>query len=161
MKKDILNIKSTLPTIKKTYSNLDVFGNTFGRYFDYKRETAMIEHETQKVEQQAKVIIKQIESNLKNSLDINQKNFKKEIKRLRIIAKTLDNSSKNQKAILNHIVELTNMLRDNSIPKDIKEHIPNLIAMAHQQLNDERASSMQNINAMSDFDPDRKLLGGK
>ncbi len=159
MKKEILNLKSTLPTVDDTYSNVDVLGNTFGRYFDYKKETALINHETQKVEQQAKVMNKQIEANLKLSLDENNKKLKKEMKHLKVIAKFLDKSSKNQKKILDHIVELTSILRDPEVQKDIKEYIPNLIAMAHQQLNDERASSMQNINAMGDFDLNRKLIG--
>ena len=38
MKKDIININSTLPTINKTYSSFDILGKTVGRYFDYKGE---------------------------------------------------------------------------------------------------------------------------
>jgi len=160
MKKDILNIKSTLPTIDKSYSILNPIDATIGRYFDYKKETAMIKHATVKLKEQSKIIIKKIDAELKVSMDKNKKDFQKEMFRLKSIAKDLANSSKNQKAILNHIEVLTNMLKNPDIELSVKEQIPQLIAMAHQQLNDERDNSMQKLNMMSDFDPNQKLIKG-
>ena len=156
MKQDILDLKTTLPIVNKFYSPLDTFGNTVGRYFDYKRETAMIKYETRKVKEQAKVVIEQIDAELKKSLDTNSKDFKKEMVRLRSIAKTLESSSTSQKMILKNIAELTKMLTNPDVPK---EDILNMIAMAHQQLNDERNSSMQKLNLMGNFDPNQKEIG--
>ncbi len=148
MKKDIINLKTTLPTVNKTYFPLNAFGKTVGRYFDYKKETAMIKYETQKVKEQSKVAIKQIDAELKKSLDANSKNFKKEMVYLKNIAKTLENSSSSQKMILKNIAELTKMLTNPDMPK---EDILNMIVMAHQQLNDERNSSMEKLNLMGNF----------
>jgi alcohol dehydrogenase YqhD (iron-dependent ADH family) len=36
----------SLPSVDITYGVLDFIGNTVGRYFDYKRDTAIIKHET-------------------------------------------------------------------------------------------------------------------
>ncbi len=154
MKKDILDLKTTLPTVNKTYFPLDTLGNTIGRYFDYKKETAIIKYETQKVKEQAKVAIKQIDAELRKSLDANSKNFKKEMVYLKSIAKTLENSSSSQKMILENIAELTKMLTNPNMPK---EHILNMIVMAHQQLNDERNSSMEKLNLMGNFN--QKKIG--
>ena len=156
MKKDIINLKTTLPTVNKTYFPLDTFGKTVGRYFDYKKETAMIKYETQKVKEQSKVAIKQIDAELKKSLDANSKNFKNKMVYLKNIAKTLESSSTNQKMILENIAELTKMLTNPDMPK---EYILNMIVMAHQQLNNERNSSMQNINIMGNFDQNQKKIG--
>ena len=92
MKKDIVNLKTTIPTINKTYNSFNIVGQTVGRYFDYKRETKLIEHETQKVKEQTKIIVKQIDLELKKSLDNNDKNFKKEMCRLENIAKSLNDN---------------------------------------------------------------------
>lgn len=159
MKKSI--IKTTLPTASKTYDSLDIVGQTFGRYFDYKRETAMIKYETQKVKKQAQIIVKQIDAELKKSLDSNDKSFRGEMFRLKAIAKDLKDGSKKQKLILKHISELTGMLSDSAVLSSVKEQIPQLIAMAHQQLNDERNSGMQKLNLMSSFDPNQKSIKGE
>jgi len=161
MKKDILNIKTTLPTVNKTYSVFNPINATIGRYIDYKRETVMIKHATMKLKEQSKIIIKKIDAELKISIDRNNKDFKKEMFRLKSIAKELANGSKNQKMILNHIDNLTKMLNNQSIELSIKETIPQLITMAHQQLNDERNSHMQKLDMMSNFNPNQKQIKGE
>jgi len=158
MNRDILNVTSNLPSLDKTYAPLDVWGNTVGRYFDYKKETAMIEHATVKLKEQTKVILKQIDSELKKELDRNDKQFKQEMFRLQTIACELDSGSLVKESILKNISELVDKLGDETLPDKVKEQIPQLIAMAHQQLNDERQSGMQNLRLMQGFDPSRKLI---
>ena len=158
MNKDILNISNTLPSLDKAYAPLDVWGNTVGRYFDYKKETAMIEHATVKIKEQTKVILKQIDSELKKELDRNDKNFKKEMFRLQTIASELSSGATTRDEILKNISELTQQLADSTMSVSVKEQIPQLIAMAHQQLNDERQSSMQKLSLMQGFDSNQKLI---
>jgi len=158
--KGILDIKSTLPSLDTVYSPLDFVGNTVGRYFDYKKETAMINHETQKIKSQTKIILKQIDAELQISLDSNDKNFKQEMFRLGVIAKELNESSKSKNEMFNHLSELTQKLGNPNIPMHIQEQIPQLIAMVHQQLIDERDVSMQKLNFMSEFNPNQKLIKG-
>jgi len=152
--------KATLPTVP-VYNTLDIVGNTFGRYFDYKRDIKRIEHETQKVKSQAKIIVKQIDTKLKKSLDRNDKNFKKEMFRLQTIAKSLESNANNKNEILQNIAELTEKLSDKSMPLSVKETIPQLIMMAHNSLAEERGESLQKLNLMQGFDPDTKLIGGE
>jgi len=158
MNKDILNINSNLPSLDKVYAPLDAWGNTVGRYFDYKKETAMIEQATVKIKEQTKVILKQIDSELKRELDRNDKQFKQEIFRLQTIAKELSSGATTRDKILENISELTQQLADSTISVSVKEQIPQLIAMFHQQLNDERQSSMEKLSWMQGFDPNRKLI---
>ena len=162
MKKDILNLStSSFPTTSGGYDALDIVGNTVGRYFDYKRETQVIEYETQKLKENTQVILSEIDSRLELSLDENSKNFKKEMYRLSTIAKELKQGLRNQKNIFKHIRELTNMLSRSDISLESKEQIPKLIAMAHQQLNDEAQRSMQKLDLMSSFESNQKLIGGE
>ena len=158
MNRDILNLNSTLPSLDASYAPLDVWGNTVGRYFDYKKETAMIEHATVKIKEQTKVILKQIDSELKKELDRNDKNFKKEMFRLQTIASELSSGATTRDKILKNISELTQQLADSTMSVSVKEQIPKLIAMAHQQLNDERQSSMQKLSLMQGFDSNQKLI---
>jgi len=160
MNKDILNLNSTLPSLNKVYAPLDVWGNTVGRYFDYKKETAMIEHATVKIKEQTKVILKQIDSELQRELDRNDKSFKQEMLRLQTIANELNSGAVTRESICNHILELTRQLGDTAIPISVKESIPQLIAMAHQQLSDERKSSIDKLNLMSGFEPNQELIKG-
>ena len=158
MNRDILNISNTLPSLNNAYAPLDVWGNTVGRYFDYKKETAMIEHATVKLKEQTKVILKQIDSELQKELDRNDKQFKQEMFRLQTIACELDSGALVKESILKNISELVDKLGDETLPDKVKEQIPQLIAMAHQQLNDERQSGMQNLRLMQGFNPSRKLI---
>jgi|GEM_PF-1885210 len=161
MNRDIINLKSNLPSIDKVYAPLDAWGNTVGRYFDYKRETAMIDHATVKLKEQTKVILKQIDSELQKELDRNEKSFKKEMFRLQTIANELNKGSNTRDQIFDHISDLTKQLGDPNIPDSVKENLPQLIAIAHQQLSDERDSSMQKLNLMSGFDPNQKSIKGE
>ena len=158
MKKDILNISSTLLSLNKVYTPLDIWENTVGRYFDYKKETAMIEQATVKIKEQTKIILKQIDSELKKELDRNDKQFRKEMFRLQTIAKELSRGATTREQMVNHIAMLTKQLGDEKMPLELKEKIPQLIMATHQQLNDERQSSMQKLSLMQDFDSNQKLI---
>ena len=159
MKKAITTIKSSLPTVSKVYSPLDFVGNTVGRYFDYKRETAMIRHETKKVKEQAKIMGKQIDAELKKSLDINDKNFKKEMFRLETIANELKNDTKAKSKLLKQIDKYIEMLGDKSLSIEEKKSIPILIEQANQLLANESNQAIEKLNMMSHFDANTKLIG--
>ena len=158
MKKDILNISSTLPSLNKVYTPLDIWENTVGRYFDYKKETAMIEQATVKIKEQTKIILKQIDSELKKELDRNDKQFRKEMFRLQTIAKELSSGATTREQMVNHIAMLTKQLGDENIPLEVKVKIPELIMVTHQQLNNERQSSMEKLSWMQGFDSNQKLI---
>ena len=160
MNRDILNLNSNLPSLNKVYAPLDVWGNTVGRYFDYKKETAMIDHATVKLKEQTKVILKQIDSELQRELDRNSKSFEKEMFRLQTIANELKDGSLRKKEILNHISELTKSLGDENLALSVKEQIPHLIANAHVLLSSENQESVAKLNLMQNFNPNQKLIKG-
>jgi len=159
MKKDIVNLKTTIPTINKTYNSFNIVGQTVGRYFDYKRETKLIEQETQKVKSQTKIIVKQIDLELKKSLDKNNKNFKKEMSRLKIIAKSLNDNSYSKKKILKELSFLTKKLVKTT-DTNMQNIIVDLIKEAHNSLKEENQNSLEKLNSMQNFDPDTKLIKG-
>jgi len=161
MKKTLTTINSSLPSVSNSYAPLDFVGNTFGKYFDYKRETAMIEHETKKVKAQAKIVGKQIDAELKKSLDENDKNFKKEMRRLEEIGKELKNGAKAKAKLLKQIDKYINMLGDSSLPIEVKKNIPTLIELANQMLAKESDHAIEKLNMMSHFDSNTKLIGGE
>ena len=161
MKKDILNLKSTLPVMNKPYDSLDILGKTVGRYFDYKKETAMIEHETKKVKEQSKIILKKIDAELQVSLDNNDKSFQKEMFRLQSIAEDLKSNNRSKKEIFKNISKCMKMLESTTISDVIKETIPQLISEYHKALSEENSQSMQKLNLMQGFDPDTKLIEGE
>ncbi len=153
--------RTNLPSLDVTYGALDILGNTFGRYFDYKRDTAMIEHETKKVKQQAKVVVKKIDAELKKSLDVNEKSFQKEMKRLEIISVELKGGRVSKSKIMKQITKYTKMLTDANVPNEIKLQIPDLIKLAYFALEKENGESLKKLNLMSNFNPNTKLLGGE
>ena len=161
MQNEMMTITSKLPTVNKVYAPLDIVGKTVGRYFDYKRETTMIEHETIKVKKQTKIILAEIESRLTVSLDENKKNFQQEMYRLKTIAKELKNDSKNRDYYYRHIEELTKMLSNPDIPLSMKETIPSLMAMTHQAIGEENGLAMQKLNLMSSFKSNQILVEGE
>jgi len=141
--------KTTLPTVKTAYDSFDILGNTVGRYFDYKQNTKLIEHETEKVREQAKVMVKKIDAELTQSLDMNVKNFRKEMKRLQVISKELKSDAKSRSDILNNIKVYTKMLNDNSLEKKIKLMIPQMIRDAHDALKALNGQSIEKLNLMT------------
>ena len=161
MKKTLTTINSSLPSFSKVYAPLDFVGKSFGRYFDYKRETAMIEHEIQKVKSQSKIIGKQIDTQLKKSLDENDKNFKKEMLRLETIGRELKNGAKVKAKLLKHIDKYIKMLSDNSLSIEEKKSIPILIEQANQLLAQESDHAIKKLNMMSHFNSNTKLIEGE
>lgn len=151
--------KTTLPTVNVAYEVFDIFGNTFGRYFDYKRETKLIEHETQKVKAQAKVMVKQIDTELTKSLDTNNKNFQKEMQRLKVISKDLKGNAKAKSQIMKMIQGYTQQLSDPNMPMELKGMIPHLIQQAGLLLSQENEDAFKKLNLMSHFDSNAKLIG--
>ncbi len=75
----------------------------------------MIKYEIKKLHAQTSVLLKGIEAKLQESLDVNEKNYKQEIFRLKTIAKRLDSNSKNKKDILSDITLCTTALVDPNI----------------------------------------------
>jgi hypothetical protein len=143
--KDLSTIaKTTLPSVT-VYDTFDIVGNTFGRYFDYKRETKLIEHETQKVKSQAKIIVKKIDAELVKSLDVNEKSFKKEMQRLKTIAKELKRGTIDKHKIIKAMVKCSD-------PLVLKEY--------RLLLSDEHDAVLKKLNLMSNFESNTKLLGG-
>ncbi len=151
MNYNIDTFKNDMPSINSTYGALDIVGQTFGRYLDYQKETAMIEHATQKLKHQTKIILREIDSELTKSLDSNKKSFKLEMTRLKSIAQDIKSNSKNEREIISHIGELTKQLSNPNIPIEIKQNIPQLIALAHQSLAGILSKSGASIDAMSNF----------
>jgi len=160
--KNLPSLKTAnLPSLNSAYGALDIVGNTFGRYFDYKRDTEMIEHETEKVKQHAKVVVKKIGAELTKSLDVNEKSFKKEMKRLETIAKDLKGSRKSKSKIMKTITQYTKMLSDENVPSEVKLQIPELIKQAYMAMETENGGAIQRLNLMSNFEPNTKLIGGE
>lgn len=160
MKYDIETLKSNIPTVSRSYGTFDIVGQTFGRYWDYKKETAMIEHATEKLEYQTEIILKQIDSELIKSLDNNDKNFKIELKRLKVIVKNMKNNRKSEKAIMKHIENLTKQLSNPNIPIEVKQSIPSLIASAHQSLTVILSNNNASIDAMSNLKSNQNQIEG-
>jgi hypothetical protein len=145
--KDLPTLKTiSLPSVDVTYGALDIIGNTVGRYFDYKRDTAMIKHETEKVHAQAKIVVKKIDAELVKSLDNNEKSFKKEMKRLKTIAKELKRGSIDKSKIIEAMVQCSD-------PLALKEYRL-LLANEHDVV-------LKKLNLMSNFEPNNRLLGGQ
>jgi seryl-tRNA synthetase len=139
-------LKTTnLPSLNSSYGALDIVGNTVGRYFDYKRDTVMINHETEKVKAQANVMVKKIDAELTKSLDENEKSFKKEMKRLKTIAKELKSGTKNKNKIIKAMVNCSDPVR-------LKEYRL-ILANEHEVV-------LKKLNLLSSFEPNTKLLGG-
>jgi ABC-type transporter Mla subunit MlaD len=105
-------------------------------------------------------MLRQIDAELKKSLDFNDKAFKKEMFRLQTIATALQANSQNKKKILTNISELTRLLGDSSAPLSMKENIPKLIAIAYESLANESSESMSKLRLMSEFDSNQKLIKG-
>jgi len=136
--------RTSLPSVDITYGVLDFIGNTVGRYFDYKRDTAIIKHETEKVHVQAKIVVEKIDAELVKSLDNNEKSFKKEMKRLKSIAKELKRGSIDKNKIIEAMVQCSD-------PLALKEYRL-LLANEHDVV-------LKKLNLMSNFEPNNRLLG--
>ena len=136
--------RTSFPSVNITYGVLDFIGNTVGRYFDYKRDTAIIKHETEKVHVQAKIVVEKIDAELVKSLDNNEKSFKKEMKRLKSIAKELKRGSIDKNKIIEAMVQCSD-------PLALKEYRL-LLANEHDVV-------LKKLNLMSNFEPNNRLLG--
>ena len=144
--KNLPTIKATnLPTLDISYGAFDIIGNTLGRYFDYKRDTAMIEYETEKVHAQTKIVLKKIDTELTKSLDENEKNFKKEMTRLKTIAKELKRGRIDRDKIIDA------MHAANSI-EIVREY--------RKMLSDEHQYVLNTLSLMSSYDTNTKMIEG-
>jgi hypothetical protein len=141
----ILPAAAKLPVLNVVYEKLDVVGNTLGRYLDYKKDTAMIEYETEKLASQTKVLVKKIDTELTKSLDENKKNFKKEMKRLKTIAKELKRGRIDRDKIIDA------MHAANSI-EIVREY--------RKMLSDEHQYVLNTLSLMSSYDSNTKMIEG-
>ncbi len=153
--------KTNLPSLNVPTASFDFIGQTVGRYFDYKNNTEIIRHETQKVKEQSSVIVKKIEAELVRVLDENDKSFKQEMARLKMIGKELKNGKKSKGKLLKHISRYSKMLSDPNVPLHIKETIPTLISQANELFQAEQSQALEKLNLMSSFESNTKLIGGK
>ena len=152
--KDILNLKTSLPTLSPERFSLDFFG----KYFDYKRDTKLIRLETIKVREQAEIIRKEIDARLKDELDKNSKKFQKEMFRLKHIAESLENGRENRNKLLNELFKLMRSLNSSNLSKDDKEFLLLSIRVLIDEIREERKAELEKIKELRDFDPNRKLL---
>jgi len=146
------NIITTIPTINKAYPIMDMVSQTVGRYFDYKKETAMIKHETRKVKEQTKIILANIDANLRISLDNNKKQYRLEMYRLDMIRDAIVATNHNKDNSISLIHSYIEMMKDPYIDMEFKAHIPSLISLAHEQLRIDTQHSVESINRLT---PDR------
>lgn len=141
-------VKTTLPTVHVANTALEIVGNMVGSYFNYKQNTQLIKHETYKVKAQAKVRVKEINAELSKSLEQNEQNFKKEMRRLKAISKDLASGAKSRSGIMDQINQYTNMLSDMNVPMEVKAMIPDLIKNAYAQLDKTNEDAMNKLNLM-------------
>ncbi len=152
-------LTSTLPALKTT-SVLDIATNPLGSFLDYKKDMAKINYEIEKLEYQTQIIIKNIDAQLTKALDENQKNYKKEMKRLGGISKTLKNNNRSQDRFIEEISKLSRELVNPNLSLDEKILISNTITTFHQSLNSLGMQNIQYIDAMSNFNPNQKAIKG-
>ncbi len=153
--------KTNLPSLNVSTASLNFIGQTVGRYFEYKNNTKLIEHETQKVKEQSKIVVKNIEAELVRVLDENDKSFKQEMVRLKIIDKELKGGKKSKGKLLKQIASYSKMLSDPNVPLPIKETIPTLISQSNDLFQAEQSQALEKLNLMSNFKSNTKLIGGE
>ncbi len=153
--------KTNLPSLNVPTASLNFIGQTVGRYFEYKNNTKLIEHETKKVKEQSKIIVKNIEAELVRVLDENDKSFKQEMARLKMIGQELKNGEKSKGKLLKQIASYSKMLSDPNVPLSIKETIPTLIAQTNELFQAEQSQALKKLNLMSNFESNTKLIGGE
>jgi len=148
MNQDIITtLNSDLLALDTTISSL----NIVSKYFEYKTNTAMIKQATKKLKYQTQIILKNIDAELQKSLDSNDKNFKLEMIRLKNISKGINNNRQDKKAHFNNISAFIKMLENPNIAQQIKETIPALINLEHQQLAILSTNSTAQLESMSNF----------
>ena len=159
MNNEIINFKDSLPSIEK--SSLDIFGNIITQYFNFKKNTAEIKYETKKLKKETKIFIKRIDSELQKSLNKNNNDFKREMYRLKTIAKSLDENAENKKIILENISELIKRISNPTTPLPIIEITYNLILSQTQLFQDESNQNIEKLKLMSDFNQNQILIEGR
>jgi len=159
MNNEIINFKDSLPSIEK--SSLNIFGNIISQYFNFKKNTAEIKYETKKLKKETKIFIKRIDSELQKSLNKNNNDFKREMYRLKTIAKSLDENAENKKIILENISELIKRISNPTTPLPIIEITYNLILSQTQLFQDESNQNIEKLKLMSDFNQNQILIEGR
>ena len=116
--------KTPLPV---SYSAVTLMGDLIGQYFAYKKDTQMIKAKREELRYQRDIALKQIAAALQVTLDTNEKNYNKEMHRLRTIDKELEVNRNGKKMLLNGVHTLTLSLLDPTMDAQTKEHIPQTI----------------------------------
>ena len=149
---------TNLPTIgNHSYNQFDIVANVAGRYFDYKRDSKIIKAKRKELKYQADISLKQIDAELKKSIDSNQKNYNMEMHRLSTIAKELKHSRKDKKKIINVVIELTKMLLDPSVEQETKQIVPDMIRAYKELLEDTNRDSNTKLSFMYSDTNNKKI----
>jgi len=96
--------KTLLPTMGKNHG-LDIIGSTIGRYFEYKQAKEIIAHETKKLISQKELLLKRIEAELTLALDVNNKNYMLEKRRLKALYEEFKASRIERSKVIDAILE--------------------------------------------------------
>jgi len=137
---------------------LDIIGNTIGRYFDYKRDTEIIQAKREELKHQAKIALSQIDAELTKSLDSNRKNYKREMHRLNSIARELKGNRANKNHIVKTITKLTKEMTDPRLDIEEKRIVLEVIRLHRDMLIDFDSDSNIKLNFMSNFDSNSQKI---
>jgi len=151
-------IPTSIPSLGGSYAPLDILGNTFGRYFDYKKETTALKEATHQMKIQANVAMERIDAELQAELDRNDKFYRLELKRLKTISNSLKDDKKARKELLQKIDEYLAILKDPTVATTIKASLPHLISETNQLLSQLGSENLAKLNHMSGFNPNTKLI---
>lgn len=108
--KELISMGSnTIPAVA-IGNSFNIIEQTFGRYFAYKENTALIEKESIALSYQKEIRLKEIDTAYELALDMQSKAFKKEMYQLKTLGKTLKIKAKERKMILENISKVSDVL---------------------------------------------------
>lgn len=136
---------------------LEKAADLFQTYQNNKRDIKAIKHETKRISLQAKAIFKQIDANLKATLDKNQKMYDIEIKRIETVAKTLKDSSKKKNEMLKQSRDIIKILKNQSKNSIDNEMIPAFLSFLNDQYSDESALCTNLLDSLTSFDDTQNI----
>jgi len=158
MQYNMMELKSNLPELRMD-SVMTL--NLVDRYMNYKQEMKRIEYEMDKLEYQTQIIITNIDAQLSEALDSNQKNFDLEMSRIKQKGKNLKAGQKQINEVLKSIRQLTKQLCDPATSLDEKKVLLTVIKESNATIQLLQGSNTEQMNEMTNFNPNRLIAQGK
>ncbi|MCF6207678.1 MAG: hypothetical protein L3J47_12455 [Sulfurovum sp.] len=123
-------------------------GSLIGAYFQNKEKKMMYDLETKKLKEQTRILLANIDAQLEQVLDENNKRFAQEMMRLKTIASSLESNHTSKKALIGRIDECLKIASHPECSEETRRSVMTVVEVTYSHMLKMGEENMQMLKLM-------------